>query len=51
MYFLIQNYYISDPLEWTWTDKYGRTGFMIAQDCGKTKIVNLIKEKLPSLAF
>ena len=35
----------------TATDKDGRTGFMIAQDYGNTEIVNLIKEKLPSIAF
>ena len=29
----------------------GETGFQIAQDCGESEVVNLIKSKMPKIAF
>ena len=38
-------------LDLTARDNDGKTGFQLAQDEGKSKVVNLIKSKMPNLAF
>ena len=30
---------------------FGKTGFQLAQDMGRTEVVNLIKSKMPNIAF
>ena len=45
---LIQN---SDKVELTAKNSFGRTGFQLAVRFGKKEIVNLIKEKMPRIAY
>ena len=38
-------------IDLTARNKKGKTGFKMAQDRGKTKVVNLIQTKMPQIAF
>ena len=38
-------------LDLTARDKYGETGFQMAQLCGETDVVNLIRNKMAQIAF
>ena len=38
-------------LDLTARDNDGKTGFQLAQDEGKTEVVNLILSKMPNIAF
>ena len=40
----------SYKLDLTTRDNHGRNGFQIAKLCGAGKVVNLMKEKFPSIA-
>ena len=41
----------SFKIDLTKTDNSGRTGFQRAKDNGKNDIVNIIKERMPNIAF